>query len=208
MSEEPEIKTITYTNGTVITKKKWKEKEEWGLDNKALADIKFTMDLSACKNVKFAKESDTDKIKKTFKVKYGQKKKLFTLTKTVPFVMDPKFTRKEVPLSIDEQREIIREEVKRIEEETSKIEQEMIKQPFEVMELKDISKVLKKNGFDNFIDAHFPPKDMSIYNSLKIPYPYKKIVHWRRPRDFMKQEPKVFSDDIDPNDIKQGFLGN
>jgi hypothetical protein len=86
MSEEPEVKTITYANGTVLRKKKWKEKEEWSLDNKSLADIKFTMDLSKCKNVKFIKEKDKDLLKKTFKVKFGEKKKLFTIIKTPPFV--------------------------------------------------------------------------------------------------------------------------
>jgi calpain-15 len=208
MSEEPEVKNITYADGTVITKKKWPDKEEWGLDNKALAEVKFTMDLSGCENVKFSKEKDANSKKKTFKVKYGQKKKLFTLIKTHPFTMNPKFTRKEIPMTVDEQREIVREEVEKLEEDTKVIEEEMMKLPFEAMEIEDLEKALKKKGFNNFIDPHFPPKDVSIYNSLKMPYPYKKIVQWRRPKDFMKTKPKVFSDEVDPNDIKQGFLGN
>lgn len=59
------------------------------------------------------------------------------------------------------------------------------------MKIEDIGKRLKKEGFNNFIDAHFPPKDVSIYNPLQMEYPYKKIIHWRRPKEFMK-EPKVF----------------
>lgn len=84
----------------------------------------------------------------------------------------------------------------------------MMNVPFEVMELDKLRKVIKDKGFDHFIDPHFPPSDVSIYNQYKQKYPYKKIVHWRRPRDFMKSIPKVFHEDIDPNDIKQGFLGN
>lgn len=206
--EEPEVKTITYANGSVISKKKWKDKEEWSLDNKSLSDIKFTMDLSKSTNVRFEKQKDAKETKKTYKVKHNTKKKLFTILKTAPFTFEPVFTRTEVPLSIDEQREIIKPEVERLDKETHHIEQEMMKVPFEVMDDKEMIKEMKKQNITNFIDPHFPPKDISIYNSLKIPYPYKKIVHWRRPKEFMKTTPKVFSDDIDPNDIKQGFLGN
>ena len=103
---------------------------------------------------------------------------------------------------------IIEPEVEKITEECKNIEEEMLKIPFEVMDVKELGNTVKEKGFDNFIDAHFPPNDSSIYNSFKQDYPYKKIVHWRRPKDFMKGEIKVFSNSIDPNDIKQGFLGN
>jgi calpain-15 len=84
----------------------------------------------------------------------------------------------------------------------------MMKIPFEVMDLQELREEVKEKGFDHFTDPLFPPNDTSIYSSVKQDYPYKKIVHWRRPKDFMKGTPKVFSDSIDPNDIRQGFLGN
>lgn len=62
MSEEK--KTITYANGTVLTKKKKGNKETWTLNNKSLATINFTMDLSKCENVRFEKEKDRDKVEK------------------------------------------------------------------------------------------------------------------------------------------------
>ena len=206
--DKAEIKRITYANGTVLTKKKTKSQEDWELDNKSLADIKFTMDLSKCKNVQFSKEKDREKTIKSVKVPCGKKKKLFTLNKTPPYEMDPKFTKKETPISLEKQREVMRPEIDRIESECKKIEEEVMKMPFEVMEVDQIRKKVKSKGFSNFIDAHFPPNDISIYNPLKVEYPYKKIVHWRRPKDFMKSTPMMFHDDIHPNDIKQGFLGN
>lgn len=151
---------------------------------------------------------DQDKTTKTLRVLYGKNKKLFTLVKTPPYVYEPKFSKKDEPISLEEQRKVMQPETDRIDQEVSKIESEMNKVPFEVMELKDLKKFMKEKGFKNFIDAHFPPKDISIYNPLKQEYPYKKIVHWRRPKDFMKSTPKVFHEDIHPNDIKQGFLGN
>ena len=97
---------------------------------------------------------------------------------------------------------------KKLDEYTSKAEKELMKHPVEVMSVDKIKTTAKKLGFDHFIDPTFPPKDISIYNQLKMAYPYKKVIHWRRPMEFMKSKPKLFDNEIDPNDIKQGFLGN
>lgn len=145
---------------------------------------------------------------KTVKVGYGKNKKLFELIKTPPFKMDPIFTKKETLISLEEQRKIMQPITDQIEKEVTQIEEEMMKIPFEVMQVNDIRKKMKELKIDHFIDAHFPPKDISIYNPLTSEYPYKKIVHWRRPKEFMKTKPVIFHEDIDPNDIKQGFLGN
>lgn len=207
-ASKEESKTITYANGTTLTKKKKGNIEKWVLDNKSLAKINFKMDLSKCKNVRFEKEKYKDKQTMNVKVDYGKKKKLFTLVKTPPFVFEPKFSKKETPIELDLQREFMKPIYEKMEQDVKKISEEMMKIPFEVMTQEELKKVLKKKGFDNFIDAHFPPSDISVYNPLKQAYPYKKIIHWRRPKDFMSGTPKVFADDIDPNDIKQGFLGN
>lgn len=45
---------------------------------------------------------------------------------------------------------------------------------------------LKKKGVTNFIDPNFPPLDTSIYDTVNDQYPYQNIVHWRRPKEFMK----------------------
>lgn len=76
--------------------------------------------------------------------------------------------------------------------------------PFEVMPVDQLRKKLKKLGVDHFVDPHFPPRDTSIH-CFTEPYPYKQIIHWRRPHEFMTN-PKIFENDIDPNDIKQGYL--
>jgi calpain-15 len=203
-----DTKTITYPNGTTLTKTKNGNTEKWVLDNKSLAKINFKMDLSKCKNVRFEKEKYKDKTTRNVKVNFGTKKKLFNLIKTPPFVFKPKFSKKETQIDIELQRQIMKPVTDGTEVEAKAISEEMMKLPFEVMDVDEIVKVIKKKGFPNFIDAHFLPNDISIYNPLKQDYPYKKVVHWRRPKDFMKGKPKVFSDEIDPNDIKQGFLGN
>ena len=205
--DKEETKTLTYSNGTVLIKKVTKAKEDWEVDNKSLADIKFTIDLSKCKNVKFKKEEDAEKTTKTVKVEYGKKKKLFTLIKTPPFTMDPVFSKTETPIPLEEQKKAMKDIEQKMDELVSKAEGELMKHPLQVMDVNKIKELSKKLGFDHFIDPTFPPKDISIYNQLKMSYPYKKVIHWRRPKEFMKN-PKLFDSEIDPNDIKQGFLGN
>jgi hypothetical protein len=103
---------------------------------------------------------------------------------------------------------VIQEVNDKLKEDVQTMEKEMLKIPFEVMSEDDLKDKINELGFDHFVDAHFPPRDISIYNKAFNKYPYKKIIHWRRPHEFMKKEPTIFEDDIDPNDIKQGFLGN
>jgi hypothetical protein len=60
MSEEKkkskeDKKRIEYANGAVLSKTIDGNKETWTLDNNSLADLKFTIDLTKCKNVKFEK---------------------------------------------------------------------------------------------------------------------------------------------------------
>jgi calpain-15 len=78
--------------------------------------------------------------------------------------------------------------------------------PFEVMKHAETIAWMRENGIKNFVDPHFPPRDSSVYDVVNDDYPYETIVHWRRPKEFMRGRPQVFDSDIDPNDIKQGFL--
>jgi len=50
---------------------------------------------------------------------------------------------------------------------------------------------------------------------LEYENPFESIIHWRRAEEFLKpsfakglREAAVFYGDIEPNDIKQGVLGN
>lgn len=58
--------------------------------------------------------------------------------------------------------------------------------PFEAMTADELTTSLKNQGISNFVDPNFPPLDSSIYDTLNDDYPYPNIVHWRRPKDFMK----------------------
>ena len=76
------------------------------------------------------------------------------------------------------------------------------------MPLDAIRRKLKESG-TNFVDVEFPPVESSIYPATEGK-PFGEIV-WKRPKDFMdaKDGPmEVFDKKIEPNDIKQGQLGD
>lgn len=80
--------------------------------------------------------------------------------------------------------------------------------PFDVMTHEEIVAKLDEFGLDHFLDPSFPPTDTSLYCKEKDPeYPLSQKPVWKRPHEFM-QNPQLFCDGIDPNDINQGALGN
>ena len=87
--------------------------------------------------------------------------------------------------------------------------------PYDILPLDSIRDKLKEAKI-NFVDIEFPPVEASIYNPGEMlkPFANENIV-WKRPKDFMivdeKRglfEPEVFNKSIEPNDIKQGMLGD
>lgn len=65
-----------------------------------------------------------------------------------------------------------------------------------------------------FVDIDFPPVDSSVFNDSNDT-PFDVLIHWRKPSDFMTVdynqgllEPSIFYESIEPNDIRQGSLGD
>lgn len=160
------------------------------------------MDLSESTNIFF--EDDEDEMTKEVEVGCLKTKDMFKIRKVAPFTFAPKFRLEEEPIPLSEQKEHTEKERNEIEATISVIEEAFKTMPFEVMDQSEIKKEIKKLGISHFVDPHFPPRDTSIH-SITEKYPYKQIVHWRRPHEFMK-DPRIFVDDVDPNDIKQGHL--
>jgi hypothetical protein len=64
-----------------------------------------------------------------------------------------------------------------------KAEEQWAKFPLETASVEEIRAQIKKNG-ENFIDIHFPPQDSSVFNA-SLGQAFDRVIHWRRPRDFM-----------------------
>lgn len=62
-----------------------------------------------------------------------------------------------------------------------------------------------------FTDPKFPPKFESLWGfgeKNTIPIDYFRKIEWKRPEQVFKGSYNVFQGDIDPNDVKQGVLGD
>jgi calpain-15 len=160
------------------------------------------LDLGDSKNIFFA--DDEDETSREVEVGVLETKQMFKIKKVKPFTFAPKFKLEEIPISLEEQMDYTAKERQEIEDTVSVIEEAFKTMPFEIMSESKIKKAIKKLNVSHFVDPHFAPRNSSIH-SIAEPYPYKQIVHWRRPHEFMKN-PKIFVDDVDPNDIKQGIL--
>lgn len=195
-------KAITYPSGTIVRRKTKGNVETWELEGKSLCTSRFYLDLSESTNIFF--EDDEDEM--TIEVEVGclETKDMFKIKKVAPFTFAPKFRLQEDPIPLSEQKKHTAKERKEIEATISVIEEAFKTMPFEIMDQSAIKKEIKKLDISHFVDPHFPPRDTSIH-SITEPYPYQQIVHWRRPHEFMKN-PRIFVDDVDPNDIKQGYL--
>ena len=57
----------------------------------------------------------------------------------------------------------------------------------------------------NYIDTEFPPSQQSIVGAKNE---QTDLIQWRRPKDFMKARPNLFLEEVTPQDINQGGLGD
>ena len=115
--------------------------------------------------------------------------------------------------SLEDQEHFIKEDKNRLDQDISKAQENWGKFPIKIALHEHFMKQIRTTG-SNYIDIAFPPHDRSILDPAKG-QPFDRIVHWRRPRDFMMPdpskglfEPQVFEKEIAPNDILQGNLGD
>ena len=85
--------------------------------------------------------------------------------------------------------------------------------PYDILSSEVFENQLETLGI-TFIDIDFPPIDPSVFNDTNDT-PFDVLVHWRKPQEFMTidyhqglLEPSIFYESIEPNDIRQGSLGN
>jgi calpain-15 len=60
----------------------------------------------------------------------------------------------------------------------------------------------------NYVDPHFYPGDQSVFVGSNLTQLQDTAIQWRRPSEFMSGQVKLFEGDIEPNDIRQGKLGD
>lgn len=108
--------------------------------------------------------------------------------------------------ALDEQEKFIKDDRNRLEKEMREAEVNWGNFPLRIASQDLIKQHIKKTG-TNFVDISYLPVDRSIFDPAKG-QPFDRLVHWRRPRDFMQAdatkgllEPQVFDKTIEPSDI-------
>ena len=200
-------KTISLSSGSYITRTPLEGyDEEWSMVSKSMSTTEVTLGISRCTGVEidgFEGEPEA----KAECPPLGEAT-LFTIRRNPPFRFAIALSVKEFPPSLEEQEDMMndkKEEQKSINQQMSDFMQQI---PFDVMEPDAIFEKLDEFGLDHFLDPSFPPDDTSIYDKETEPkYPLQEKPVWKRPTEFM-EDPKLFNDNIDPNDINQGALGN
>mmetsp|Transcript_6709 Transcript_6709/g.11909 ORF Transcript_6709/g.11909 Transcript_6709/m.11909 type:complete len:795 (-) Transcript_6709:1604-3988(-) len=84
------------------------------------------------------------------------------------------------------------------------------KQSWELISSKAVNSLTPKDirrTIGHFVDPHFIPGDNSIFLGSEQTR-LDTAIHWRRPSEFMTGTYSLFHGEIEPNDIKQGKLGD
>ena len=90
--------------------------------------------------------------------------------------------------SQEEQAEFIKESLEELERDVAKAKEDWHNFPLRVCTDEMIRSKIRTTG-TNFIDFDFPPCDKSIFDPSRG-QAFDRLVHWRRPRDFMIADPK------------------
>lgn len=105
-------------------------------------------------------------------------------------------------LSVEEQKIHLSEQLIQLEGQFVTCERKLGSFPVNLMAIDQIEQVLDGNPF---VDLDFPPENSTIFEFPNQDL-FDIVPHWRRPRDFLKNENDepdyCLYNNIEPNDIK------
>jgi calpain-15 len=165
--------------------------------NEMLKILTFTIDLTGSTGI-IIKESQS--LTNTVDIDPRSRVVVATLILEEKWKLSTKFRFTSKPVDPQVARDAIKREDKKITRKIKKAQEILRKVDFNTFDPRSIVDTL-----GSFIDPYFPPVDSSI--NLGTDRRIDAIIQWRRPEEFFKGDYKVF-DVIEPNDIKQGKLGD
>ena len=200
--------TIELNSGSVIHREPLEGyDEQWRIENKSLSTCFVTLDISNCSGISIDGHEGETEI--TESANAMEEVILFVIRKNPPFSFKIGFNVKEEPISIQEQEDILNQGHAERKARLDRLGEGLLNVPFEVMDDQDIETQVKALDFDHFVDPVFRPNDNSIYDPDTVDsYPLSEKAVWKRPTEYMTGTPHLFVNDPDPNDIRQGALGN
>lgn len=165
--------------------------------NEMLKVLTFTIDLTGSTGI-IIKESQS--LTNTVDIDPRSRVIVATLMLEERWKLSTKFRFTSKPVDPQIAREAIKREDKKVLRKVKKAQEILRKIDFNTF---DPSSIVDTLG--NFLDPYFPPLDSSI--NLGTDRRIDAVIQWRRPQEFFKGDYKIF-DVIEPNDIKQGKLGD
>lgn len=165
--------------------------------NEILKVLVFTIDLTGSRGVTL-RESPT--LVNTVEIDPRSKVVIATIALEANWKLSTKFRFTLKPPNPEVAKNMIEKEVKRLDRKIAQAKKELRLIDYNTFDPSTIS-----SSLGSFIDPYFPPDDSSINKGTdKV---IDTVIQWRRPHEFLPGDFKVF-DTIEPNDIKQGKLGD
>ncbi|OMJ71945.1 hypothetical protein SteCoe_29734 [Stentor coeruleus] len=165
--------------------------------NDMLKILYFTVDLSGSVGIKMKESSNLINI---IEIEPKSKVVVATLLLEANWKLSTKFRYATKPPNAQTAQGFIEKDNQRL---LRKIER--AKSEFRVKDINCFDPSMISSKLGNFVDPFFPPLDSSI--NLGTDNRIDAVIQWRRPEEFFQGDFKIF-DNIEPNDIKQGKLGD
>eukprot|EP00054_Salpingoeca_dolichothecata_P008770 m.49733 g.49733 ORF g.49733 m.49733 type:complete len:845 (+) comp17946_c0_seq3:46-2580(+) len=161
----------------------------------------IVLDLSGSKNIAFPKSN----LKHSAVVNPGTRKRVGRAKEVVKnqgFTFHVRFHVTLNSPGIDYQKELKAQELAKVDQAMKALTD------FDMTENVPVEKVkaLCKKHKIHYVDEEFPPADESLFSDHDRVQD-DRVISWRRAQDLLG-EASIVSDGIDPNDIKQGILGD
>ena len=174
--------------------------QEFLVENKRCNTLDFEIDFTGSEGIRIENSSSLQSSLEILPKKLQSIAKLITSPQSV---IVTKFRFNLCPPPADLARSLIQEDSEEILKKlrvSSKIFKTL---PINKVSIEQISAELKGN---NFIDPDFSPSDSSIYAGSSVQS--DELIHWRRPQDIFNDGFTLFPSEIEPNDIRPGYLEN
>lgn len=169
------------------------------LENQRLNIVDFTADFTASTGVQIA--GMTSMIVNV-KVQPKQTQNICTIRILAEWELRPKFRFKLLPPPADISDGYL--------QDVARQQAAMLEHSRRIVERKDLNSITRQDlgNLGSFMDPLFPPTLKSILLGAEN-FSLESGVHWRRPSEFFNGENfEIFDREIEPNDIKQGSLGD
>ena len=168
--------------------------------NEMLKILSFTIDITGSTGVTI-RESST--LVNTVEIDPRSKVVVATLCLEANWKLATKFRFAMKPPNADVARNLIEEDNKKLDKKIALARRKLRLIDVNTFDPTTITTISSR--LDSFIDPYFSPTTQSI--NLGTDRPIDTVIQWRRAVDFFAGDFKIF-DTIEPNDIKQGKLGD